>query len=99
MTILNLMKEKEEKNLETIPVEKEPLIFQKIEQINFSKQKILLNICMKMIEFEIPKTTIKNICDEINEKIFENNNELAEQTKATYINYITSAKFVSKIVI
>ena len=63
------------------------------------KQKILLNICMKMIEFEIPKTTIKNICDEINEKIFENNNELAEQTKATYINYITSAKFVSKIVI
>ena len=70
-----------------------------LDEDDFSKQKILLNICMKMIEFEIPKTTIKNICDEINKKIFENNTELAEQTKATYINYITSAKFVSKIVI
>ena len=84
----NILKKQNEENDDT-----------ELDEDDFSKQKILLNICMKMIEFEIPKTTIKNICDEINEKIFENNNELAEQTKATYINYITSAKFVSKIVI
>ena len=32
------IKEKEEKNLEIIPVEKEPLIFQKIEQINYKSK-------------------------------------------------------------
>ena len=84
----NILKKQNEENDDT-----------ELDEDDFSKQKILLNICMKMIEFEIPKTTIKNICDEINKKIFENNAELAEQTKATYINYITSAKFVSKIVI
>jgi len=84
----NIKKKQNEENGET-----------ELDEDDFLKQKILLNICMKMIEFEIPKTTIKNICDEINEKIFENNTELAEQTKHTYINYITSAKFVSKIVI
>ena len=63
------------------------------------KQDILISVCKKMIEFEIPKTTIKNICDEINEKIFENNKELSEQIKAKYIKFITSAKFLSKIAI
>ena len=32
------IKEKEEKNLEIIPVEKEPLVFQKIEQINYKSR-------------------------------------------------------------
>ena len=46
-----------------------------------------------MIELEIAKTTIKSICDEINDKIFGKTTDLGKQTSETYINYITLAKY------
>jgi len=45
-----------------------------IEEEDFLKQKTLFSVCSNMIELEIPKTTIKNICDEINDLILQNNN-------------------------
>ena len=57
------------------------------------KQEILLKICLNMIELEIAKTTIKSICDEINDKIFGKTTDLGKQTSETYINYITLAKY------
>ena len=61
------------------------------------KQKTLFSVCLNMIDLEIPKVTIKNICDEINDKIFGKTSELGKQVQDIYIKYITSAKYVSKI--
>ena len=60
------------------------------------KQKTLFNVCSNMIELEIPKTTIKNICDEINDRVFGKTTELGKQVQDVYIQHITSAKYVSK---
>ena len=61
------------------------------------KQKTLFSVCLNLIDLEIPKVTIKNICDEINDKIFGKTSELGKQVQDIYIKYITSAKYVSKI--
>ena len=61
------------------------------------KQKTLFSVCLNMIDLEIPRVTIKNICDEINDKIFGKTSELGKQVQDIYIKYITSAKYVSKI--
>ena len=68
------------------------------EEILKIKEQILSNVCLKMIELEIAKTTIKNICDEINDKNFGKTTELGKKLTETYINYITSAKYVSKTI-
>jgi hypothetical protein len=86
---------KEKKNIKKKQNEENDDI--ELDEDDFSKQKILLNICMKMIEFEIPKTTIKNICDEINDKIFGKDSELGKQVQEVYLKYISSAKYASKI--
>ena len=64
----NSLKEKEEKNLEMIPVEKEPLIFQKIEQINYKskpkprkpRNQIQELDGFEIIKYNFPKRKIKN---------------------------------------
>ena len=62
------------------------------------KQQTLFQVCMKMIDLEIPKTTIKNICDEINDKIFGKATDFGKQTSDKYINNITSAKYSTKTI-
>ena len=57
------------------------------------KQQTLFNVCMKMIDLEIPKTTIKNICDEINDKVFGKGTDFGKQTSDKYINNITAANY------
>ena len=61
------------------------------------KQKTLFSICLSMIDLEIQKVTIKNICDEINAKIFGKDSELGKQVQEVYLKYISSAKYASKI--
>ena len=70
-----------------------------IDEEDFLKQKTLFSVCSNMIELEIPKTTIKNICDEINDIVFGKTTELGKQTSKAYINNITSAKYISNITI
>ena len=70
-----------------------------IEEEDFLKQKTLFSVCSNMIELEIPKTIIKNICDEINYIVFGKTTELGKQTSKAYINNITSAKYISNITI
>ena len=63
---------------------------------NALKEETLFSICANMIELEIPKTTVKNICDEINDKIFGKTTELGNKLSEKYIKKITSAKYASK---
>ena len=62
------------------------------------KKQILSNVCLSMIELEMAKTTIKNICDEINDKNFGKTTEFGKKVTEIYINHITSAKYVSKTI-
>ena len=67
-----------------------------IDEEDDMKQKTLFNVCSNMIELEIPKTTIKNICDEINDRVFGKTTELGKQVQDVYLKHINSAKYVSK---
>ena len=69
-----------------------------IENDKILKQQTLFNVCMKMIDLEIPKTTIKNICDDINDKIFGKATDFGKQTSDKYINNITSANYSTKTI-
>ena len=60
------------------------------------KEETLFSICANMIELEIPKTIVKNFCDEINDKIFGKTTELGIKMSEKYIKKITSAKYASK---
>ena len=62
------------------------------------KQKTLFSICLNMIDLEIQKVTIKNICDEINDKIFGKETDFGKQTSEQYINNITSANYSTKTI-
>ena len=61
-----------------------------------TKQLIILDICSKMIQLEISKTTIKNLLDYLNTKAFGENSEMGTHTQKMYIRKITEAKFLSK---
>ena len=81
------LKEKQNKKKEGIDIDEEDDL----------KQKTLFSICLSMIDLEIQKVTIKNICDEINDKIFGKDSELGKQVQEVYLKYISSAKYASKI--
>ena len=49
-----------------------------------------------MIEFEITKTTVKNYCDELNDKYFGKTTDLGKKISDKYIKIISSAKYISK---
>ena len=66
------------------------------EEDDLLKQETLLSICSNMIELEIPKTTIKNICDDINDRLFGKNSDLGKNISDKYMKEITSAKYSSK---
>ena len=66
------------------------------EEDDLLKQESLLSICSNMIELEIPKTTIKNICDDINDRLFGKNSDLGKKMSDKYMDKITSAKYALK---
>ena len=49
-----------------------------------------------MFDLEISKSIIKNVCDNINKKIFEEGSLMYESTKKKYIYLISHSKFISK---
>ena len=61
-----------------------------------TKQLIILDICSKMVQIEISKTTIKNLLDYLNTKAFGENSEMGAHTQKMYIRKITEAKYLSK---
>ena len=48
-----------------------------------------------MLELEISKSIIKNVCDNINKSIFQEGSEIYENTKQSYIKLITQSQFIS----
>jgi hypothetical protein len=60
------------------------------------KKETLLSVCGSMIEFEITKTTVKNYCDELNDKYFGKTTDLGKKISDKYIKIISSAKYISK---
>ena len=49
-----------------------------------------------MIELELDKTFIKNVCDEINKSVFELESEIYKTTQKSYIKLITQSNYISK---
>ncbi len=62
---------------------------------NFKKESII-KICEEMLQLELSKSNIKNVCDSINEKIFGKESELYTLTQKEYLKSITSSKFISQ---
>ena len=62
------------------------------------KQETLLNVCSNMIDLEIPKITVKNYCDDLNDKYFGKTTDLGKKLSDKYIKCITSAKYISKTI-
>ena len=59
------------------------------------KQKLIIKICKEMIGFELGKTIIKNVCDNINETVFEVESKIKE-TKDIYVQLIMKSNYISK---
>ena len=92
----NIELKENEKNIKKESDEDE--IYKSEEENDILKQQTLFNVCTQMIDLEIPKTTIKNICDEINDKIFGKETDFGKQTSEQYINNITSANYSTKTI-
>ena len=96
---------KKENDDEDIDVDEDDIIKQDtlfkichVDEDDIIKQDTLFKICLNMIELEISKTIVKNICDEINDKIFGKTTEFGKQTSDKYINYISSANYSTKTI-
>ena len=61
---------------------------------NNTKEKILIKICLEMIDLEIPKTTVKNIIDNINKTIYENEKDF-KMLQNKYLQIITTSQYIS----
>ena len=59
------------------------------------KQELIISTCKEMLELEISKSIIKNVCDNINKSIFQEGSEIYENTKQSYIKLITQSQFIS----
>jgi len=62
------------------------------------KQEIIYGICKNLIDFELPKSMIKKITDNINIKIFGKGTEKQKETFDVFIKFIINAKYVSQII-
>ena len=60
------------------------------------KENLIIDTCKEMFDLEISKSIIKNVCDNINKKIFEEGSLMYESTKKKYIYLISHSKFISK---
>ena len=56
------------------------------------KQKLIIKICKEMIGFELGKTIIKNVCDNINETVFDVESKIKE-TKDIYVQLIMKSNY------
>ena len=79
-------------------IKKKECELEDFEDESILKQETLLNVCKYMIELEIPKTTVKNYCDYLNDKYFGKNSEIGEKLSKEYIKKITSAKYASNTI-
>ena len=100
-TLFETMKEKikdypkfNQKNFWYIWYEKE--IKSKKDKGDAIKQKIILDICSKMLELEKDKIIIKDIIDDLNNKAFGDKSEMGTQTQKMYMKKITEAKYTLK---
>ena len=62
------------------------------------KQEIIYDICKNLIDFELPKSIIKKITDNINIKIFGKGTEKQKETFDVFIKFIINAKYVSQVI-
>ena len=97
-TLFNAMKEKirdfpkvNQKNFWNIWFEKEIEI--KKDRGDANKQIIILSICSKMVELEIPKIIIKDFVDDLIKNAFGENSEMGNQTSKMFMRKITEAKY------
>ena len=63
---------------------------------NVKKEKIILDLCNIMIDLELPKSFIKNICFGLSEKEFGKSSEQCSTTKNLIVQEIIKAKYISK---
>mgnify|MGYP002624147128 CR=1 FL=1 len=63
---------------------------------NLKKEKIILDLCNIMIELELPKSFIKNICFGLSEKEFGKGSEQCGTTQNLIVQEIIKAKYISK---
>ena len=62
-----------------------------------NKESIILDICKNLIFFQISKSTVKNITENINKIAFVEGSKLYEKVKLEYIDLITKAKYISEV--
>ena len=62
---------------------------------NNIREDLIIKICQEMIDLEISKSTIKNICDKFNKNTFEEGSELFTKTQKRYIKLISTSNYIS----
>jgi hypothetical protein len=62
---------------------------------NNIREDLIIKICQEMIDLEISKSTIKNICDKFNKNTFEEGSELFNKTQKRYIKLISTSNYIS----
>ena len=62
---------------------------------NNVREDLIIKICQEMIDLEISKSTIKNICDKFNKNTFEEGSELFTKTQKRYIKLISTSNYIS----
>ena len=62
---------------------------------NNVREDLIIKICQEMIDLEISKSTIKNICDKFNKNTFEEGSELFNKTQKRYIKLISTSNYIS----
>ena len=62
---------------------------------NNIREDLIIKICQEMIDLEISKSTIKNICDKFNKNTFEEGSELYTKTQKRYIKLISTSNYIS----
>ena len=65
---------------------------QKIDKV---KHDLIIKTCQEMIELEISKSIIKNVCDNINKKIFGEGTENYVNAKQSYVKLVVQSQFIS----
>ena len=63
---------------------------------DLTKQSIILDLCSLMLDLQIPKITIKNFMDNLNNKAFSEFAEINSQTEDLYIKKIKQTKYPTK---
>ena len=65
------------------------------QQVDQVKHDLIIKTCQEMIELEISKSIIKNVCDNINKKIFGEGTENYVNAKQSYVKLVVQSQFIS----